>query len=121
MATRVVYASVTTDAYQTGNVKAFSSLPCGRSVTGFWSREPEHTANLLRAIEGEMEHVFGGGVWPRELVVLIAEENDLTITEPPARGGNAYVKAFDGSELFASEVRAYTWMYWQEWIDRLGR
>ena len=117
MPTRVVLASVVENGqYQVGGVEKYCQLPCGRGVTGFWSRNPAHTANLLSAIEADMEYQLGGGVWPRELVVLIAEEGDLTISEPPA--SDLHVEDFDGSEIFASEVKQYTWMYWQDWLAK---
>ena len=121
MATRVVLARCITEKYTFGEVENGSGLPCGRAVTGFWSKDPIHTVNLLVCIEEEMMQKYGGGVWPRELAVLITDEDDLVEAVPPPGAKTRHVDAFDGSEVFAIQVRAYTWMYWMDWLRTYSR
>ena len=102
-------------AYIAGSVESDSMLPCGRTVTGYWSLDARHTVNLLRAIESDMMAQFGGGCWPTELAVLIAPDEGYEEVAPHP----TYQERFDGSEVFVKEVPPnMTWVWWEEFLKK---
>ena len=77
-------------------------LPGGQSVTGWWSKDPTHTMNLLKDIARTIYDREHGLPWEFELLVLIIPQEQAVIrSDGPHTGKDP---RYDGSEVFVVRV-----------------
>jgi hypothetical protein len=94
-------------------------LPGGQTVTGWWSRDPSHTLNLLRDIVRTVFDREHGFPWEHELQVLVTSEEGVTARPDGPRTGPRTLR-YDGSEVFVVSCGDVTVYGWQEFARLHG-
>ena len=97
---------------------ANTRLPLGKTITGFWSRDPAHSVNLILDIAKSVEEEFGGGLWDKEVMVLEATIQDGSDGTEYRTG--PFNERYDGSEIFVQNISEYKVHTWKKFLERYG-
>jgi len=107
--------------YRVVSLRETYGLPGERlSATGWWSRDPSHTINLIHDIVQTIYDYERGLPWEFELLVLMAQEQEVTVRAEGPRTGPRDPR-YDGSEVFVMQVRGHVLVRgWREFAQLYG-